>query len=133
MNYRFAMSRGLIAVLVATAFLLADVHGAFAQNTRYWNRSVKAGKELEFQWLNYDEATCKDRGYPGLRIDKAPKLGKFRTVKRKFTQKDGRCKGTRFSVLLVYYVAGRKKGTDTTGFTIQGRDNIIISLKIDVT
>lgn len=123
---------GVAALLLAAVFLLVESHAAFAQSTRYWNRSVAPGKKIEFQWLNYDERTCKDNGYPRLVIDKAPKLGKFRTSKRRFTQQNGSCKGKRFSVLLVNYVAGRKKGTDSAAFTIKGRDNLRINLKISV-
>jgi hypothetical protein len=54
-------------------------------------------------------------------------------VQRKFTPQNGACKGKRFSVLLVYYVAGRKTGQDSTTYVIQGRTNIRINLSIDVT
>ncbi len=123
---------GVAALMLAAVFLLVEVHAAYAQSTRYWNRSVAPGKKIEFQWLNFDERTCKDNGYPRLVVTKAPKLGKFRTKKRKFTQQSGSCKGKRFSVLLVDYVAGRKKGTDNPAFTIAGRDNLRINLKINV-
>lgn len=121
---------GVLALVAA--FILVDVHAAFAQSTRYWNRSVAPGKQIEFQWLNFDERTCKDNGYAKLVIKKKPTLGRFRTVKRKFTQQTGRCKGKRFSVLLVYYVAGRKKGVDRTAYVVRGRDNLDINLKITV-
>lgn len=123
---------GIAALLLAAVFLLVEAHSAFAQSTRYWNRSVAPGKKIEFQWLNYDERTCKDNGYPRLVIDKQPKLGKFRTKKRRFTQQSGSCKGKRFSVLLVDYVAGRRKGTDRPAFTVVGRDNLRINLNISV-
>lgn len=121
-----------LALLVAFVFLLADVHSAAAQSTRYWNRSVAPGKQIEFQWLNSNTNTCKDNGYPKLVVDKKPSLGKFRTVRRKFVQQDGKCKGKRFSVLLVYYVAGRKRGVDNTAFTIAGQNNLKINLKVTV-
>lgn len=132
MTIRNSLFGHLTAVLLALVFVLADAQSASAQSTRYWNRSVDAGKQIEFQWLNFNERTCKDNGYPRLIIDKKPSLGRFRTVKRKFTQQNGACKGKRFSVLLVYYQAGRRKGQDQTAFTISGSDNIRISLKINV-
>ncbi|WP_439119630.1 hypothetical protein [Marivita sp.] len=123
----------ILTLIVATVFLLTETSSAQAQSLRYLNRSVEAGKQIEFQWLNYDERTCTDRGYPKLVIEDAPSLGKFRTVQRKFTPQNGACKGKRFSVLLVYYVAGRKTGQDSTTYVIQGRTNIRINLSIDVT
>lgn len=124
----------LAVLIIASAIILVDVHAAFAQSTRYWSRSVAPGKQIEFQWLNSDERTCKDNGYAKMVVERAPKLGKFRTVRRKFTQQEGRCKGKRFSVLLVYYVAGRRKGTDRANFRIQGgnNNNIRINLTVDV-
>lgn len=119
-------------LFIASVFLLIDIASAYAQETRNWRRSVKRGGEMEFQWLNYDERTCRDRGYPRLIINKAPKLGRYRTVKRKFTQRNGKCKGSELSVLLVYYVAGGKKGRDQTSYTIRGSGNIRINLNMRV-
>lgn len=123
---------GVITVLVAAVFLIVEAMPAQAQSLRYLKRTVEAGKQIEFQWLNYDERTCKDNGYPELVVERAPKLGKYRTSKRKFTQQDGKCKGKRFSVLLVYYVAGRTRGEDSTAYLIRGRNNIRIDLTIQV-
>lgn len=122
----------VVTAVLAFSVVIADTRPADAQSLRYLNRSVDAGKEIEFQWLNYNERTCTDNGYPKLVIEKAPKLGKFRTVRQRFTPQNGPCKGKRFSVLLVYYKAGRKTGTDNTTYVIQGRNNIRIALKIDV-
>lgn len=122
----------LLTLFVAGAFLLVESQSAYAQSLRYWNRSVNAGKQIDFQWLNYDERTCTDRGYPQMVVDKAPSLGRFRTTKRKFTQQNGKCKGQQFSVLLVHYVAGRTRGQDQTTYTIRGRTNIQVNLTIDV-
>lgn len=125
--------RSRVMLLFSAMFLLIlDVQGAFAQGTRYLDRQVQARKEIEFQWLNYDERTCKDRGHPRLIINTPPSLGKFRAVRKTFTQQDGRCKGSKLSVLLVYYVAGRTKGTDRTSFTIRGNTNIRINLDVRV-
>lgn len=125
--------RAILTLLVATAFFLTETHAAQAQSLRYLNRTVEAGKQIEFQWLNYDERTCKDNGYPKLIVEREPSLGKFRTRQQKFTPQNGPCKGKRFSVLLVYYVAGRKAGQDKTSYIIQGRTKIRINLEIDVT
>lgn len=126
------MRHGGTLLFSAMVLFMLDVHGAFAQGTRYWDRRVEAGKEIEFQWLNYDERTCKDRGHPRLIINTPPSLGKFRAVPKTFTQQDGRCKGSKLSVLLVYYVAGRTKGADRTSFTIRGNTNIRINLDVRV-
>ena len=77
--------RAILTLLVATAFFLTETHAAQAQSLRYLNRTVEAGKQIEFQWLNYDERTCKDNGYPKLIVERAPSLGKFRTSQQKFT------------------------------------------------
>ena len=132
MNFMTFKLNSLFAVFLAAAFLLVDSQAASAQSTRYWNRSVAPGKQIEFQWLNSNTNTCKDNGYPKLVINKQPSLGRFRTVKRKFRQQDGKCKGKNFSVLLVYYVAGRKRGVDNAAFTIAGQSNLKINLKITV-
>lgn len=121
-----------LTLCLAISFLLAGMTPANAQSVRYLNRSVEAGKQIEFQWLNFDERTCKDNGYPKLIIEKAPSLGKYRTKKRKFTQQNGKCKGKRFSVLLVYYVAGRRTGKDNSAFVIRGTDNIRINLTTQI-
>lgn len=124
---------GVVATLcIVFAVLLTEARPADAQSLRYWKRTVDAGKQIEFQWLNYDERTCKDNGYPKLVVEKAPKLGKLRTSQRRFTQQDGKCKGSRFSVLLVYYVAGRTRGEDRVTYVIDGRNNIRINLTITV-
>ena len=117
---------------VALAIFLTGIRPADAQSLRYWKRTVDAGKQIEFQWLNYDERTCKDNGYPQLIVEKAPKLGQMRTSKRRFTQQDGKCKGSRFSVLLVYYVAGRTRGQDSVTYVIDGRNNIRINVAITI-
>lgn len=133
MNRHRSLFSIILTLLVATAFFLTETQTAHAQSLRYLSRTVESGKQIEFQWLNYDERTCTDRGYPKLVVEEAPSLGKFRTVRRKFTPQNGPCKGKRFSVLLVYYVAGRRKGQDSTTFVIQGRTNIRIALSITVT
>ncbi|MEM6938745.1 MAG: hypothetical protein AAF943_14850 [Pseudomonadota bacterium] len=118
--------------------LLAGVFGAFcaqsaqAQSTRNWNRSVEAGKEMQFQWTNYDEQTCRDRGHPKFIINTKPTLGYYRAERRKITQQNGRCKGKRFSALMVYYVAGKTKGRDRTSYTIRGAGDIRINLRMRV-
>lgn len=122
----------LAAAFLALTLILAETHAAFAQSTRYWKRSVEAGKQIEFQWSNYDEATCRDNGYARLKINKKPTLGRFRSVRKKVTQRSGACKGKRFSVLYVYYVAGRKKGKDRPAYTIQGGSSTKINLNITV-
>jgi hypothetical protein len=122
----------LAVICLAVVFLIAEVSSAAAQNTRNWDRRVAAGKEMEFQWLNYDERTCKDRGYPRLIINTPPSLGSYRAARRKFTQQSGKCKGKKFSVLLVYYVAGRTKGRDRTSYTIRGHSDIRINLKMRI-
>lgn len=122
----------LTVVWIAAVFLLVTAHSVSAQNTRYLDRRVATGERIEFQWLNYDEKSCKDRGYPRLTINTAPSLGSYRTVRRKFTQQNGRCKGKKLSVLLVYYVAGRTKGRDRTSYTIHGSSDVRINLKIRV-
>lgn len=132
MIFQTPWSRKMIALCLAAAMLTLTALSADAQSLRYLNRTVDAGKQIEFQWLNYDERTCKDNGYPELVVERAPSLGKYRTAKRKFTQQNGKCKGSRFSVLLVYYTAGRTKGPDSTAFLIRGRNNIRINLKIQV-
>ena len=119
------------AFLVAMALILGPTV-ADAQSTRSLNRSVKAGQEVEFQWLNFNDRTCKDNGYPSLIVERKPSLGRFRTVKRQFTQRSGPCKGRKFSVLLVYYVAGRNKGTDRTAFVIDGQNRLRIMLNMQV-
>ena len=119
-------------ILVGLGILAAGSMAAEAQNTRNWSRKVARGGEMEFQWLNYDEQTCKDRGYARLIVNKKPKLGHYRTVKRRFTQQGGRCSGKRLSVLLVYYVAGKKTGRDRTSYTIRGGSDIRINLDMRV-
>ncbi len=119
------------ALLTLGLFILG-VPAAEAQDVRNWNRNVARGTEMEFQWLNYDEQTCKDYGYPRLIVTTPPKLGKFRSVRRKFTQQNGRCAGKRLSVLLVYYQAGNKAGRDRTSYTIAGRGNIAVNLNFRV-
>ena len=52
----------ILTLIVAAVFLLTETSSAQAQSLRYLNRSVEAGKQIEFQWLNYDERTCTDRG-----------------------------------------------------------------------
>ena len=124
--------RFLAVAYLAVIFVLTGSFEAEAQSNRFLNRSVKAGERIEFQWLNFDEAKCRDRGYPKLIVKKKPKLGRYKTVRRKFTQTKGRCKGRRFSVLLVYYVAGRKKGVDKTTYVVSGASNIVINLRVRV-
>lgn len=132
MKPRRSNLRRLTVAGVAVGMFFAAAQGATAQNTRYLDRRVAAGKQMEFQWLNYDERTCKDRGYPKLIVNSKPSLGSYRTKRRKFTQQNGRCKGKKLSVLLVYYVAGRKKGSDRSSFTIRGSSDIRIHLKAQV-
>ena len=122
----------MLSALVAVVLLAASAHSALSQSLRYLNRTVAPGKEIEFQWSNYDGATCRDNGYARLEINTKPKLGEFRAVKRRVTQESGQCKGSRFSVLYVYYVAGRARGTDTASYTIHGGGSIQINLSIDV-
>lgn len=122
----------ILTGFLVPALVLTSSYVAEAQSTRFLSRSVKAGQQIEFQWLNFDERRCKDNGYPRLIIKERPQLGRFRTVRRKFTQTKGKCKGTRFSVLLVYYVAGRKKGRDRTHYVIRGASDINIKLKVRV-
>ncbi|MCX7560281.1 hypothetical protein OS190_11940 [Sulfitobacter sp. F26204] len=132
MKIRNARFNASVVFGLAALLMMTDVHAADAQNTRNWDRRVAVGEEMEFQWLNYDEKTCKDRGYPRLIINTPPKLGSYRAVRRKFTQQNGRCKGKKLSVLLVYYVAGRTKGRDRTSYTIRGHGDIRINLRMRV-
>ncbi|MFY0647312.1 hypothetical protein [Sulfitobacter geojensis] len=120
------------AIWLAALLSIVTVQSVAAQSTRNWDRRVAAGSEMEFQWLNYDEKTCKDRGHPRLIINTPPSLGTYRAERRKFTQRTGRCKGKKLSVLLVYYVAGRTKGRDRTSYTIRGAGDIRINLKMRI-
>ncbi|MGC1504619.1 MAG: hypothetical protein WA782_10820 [Sulfitobacter sp.] len=122
----------IVSFCLAILFLIVDVGSASAQSTRNWSRSVDTGEEMQFQWLNYDEKTCVDRGFARLIINTPPKFGSYRAERRKFTQQNGNCKGKKMSVLLVYYVAGRTKGLDKTSYTIRGSGDIRINLRMRV-
>lgn len=132
MNILTIYNNSIRVVATAVTALAFFAQTADAQSMRNWNRSLPAGEEMEFQWLNYDERTCKDRGYPKLIINTPPSLGSYRAVRRKFTQKNGKCKGSRFSVLLVYYVAGKVKGQDRTSYTIRGASDVRINLRMRI-
>lgn len=132
MTFQLPYFSRFAAAFLVFVLVLGDAHIASAQSTRYWNREVAAGKQIEFQWTNYDGATCRDNGYAKFSVVKKPSLGKFRVVKKRVTQQDGQCKGKRFSTLLISYVAGSKKGTDNTAFAVTGGSRIDINLKIKV-
>lgn len=120
---RFAASLVFAAILAAPAA---------AQDVRNWDRSVERGKEMQFQWLSFDEATCRDNGHPRFVLTSAPKLGRFRTERRAVAPQDGPCAGRRLSVLFVYYRAGQRAGLDETSYTIVGRRPIVVNLRFTV-
>ncbi len=122
----------LAAICLAAVILFANSDGAYAQTIRNWDRRVAVGEEIEFQWLNYDEKTCKDRGHARLIINTPPSKGSYRAVRRMFTQQNGKCTGKEFSVLLVYYVAGQNKGRDRTSYTIRGNGDIRVNLTMRI-
>lgn len=120
------------ALLLACALILADVHSASAQNTRHLTRRVGVGKQIEFTWTNYDARSCRDNGYAKFAITRKPTLGKFRVVRKKTVERRGRCKGKSYRTLLIYYVAGRKKGNDRAAFAVTGGARIETKLNIRV-
>lgn len=103
-----------------------------AQEVRNLDRQVARGAEMEFQWLNMDEAACRDNGPAQLVITRPPRLGRFRTAIRAFTARTGPCAGGRFSTLLVYYRAGAVPGLDETSYTVVGTRQIVVNLRFTV-
>ncbi len=119
-------------VLFAAVALMGASAPIAAQDVRNWDRQVERGREMQFQWLNYDEGTCADRGPARFVLTTAPKLGKFRTQRTTVTPQSGPCAGRRLSVLFVYYVAGQRPGLDETSYTIVGGSPITVNLRFTV-
>jgi hypothetical protein len=118
--------------LACAALVFMAAAPAAAQDVRNWDRQVERGREMQFQWLNYDEATCVDRGPARFVLTTAPKLGTFRTQRSSVTPQSGACAGKRLSVLFVYYRAGQRAGLDETSYTIVGGSPITVNLRFTV-
>jgi hypothetical protein len=108
-----------LGAITAVAGLFATT--AMAQQTRFYTVTAAPGQSVRFDnWLNYDESSCFDRGHPRFAIITAPKLGRLRVERARVTQQSGACAGKRLSVMFVYYVAGRQRGTESFSYSVVG-------------
>lgn len=121
---------GAIAFLAATAPAVAqDINSC---SLFPCERRVATGRTMDFQWLNYDEAGCRDHGHARLVVTQNPTLGRFSSRRSTVTPQSGPCAGRRLSLLLVTYRAGRKPGTDSTAYRIVGQRDINVKLNMVV-
>jgi len=122
---------------VAGAVLALGSEPAKAQDinscaSQYCERRLAAGTTMDFQWLNYDEATCTDRGPPRLVVTAPPRLGRWASRRTAVTQTSGTCAGKKLSLLLVTYTAGRTPGQDKTSFKIVGQKDIVANVNFTI-
>ena len=127
-DLRYAMS-SLLAGLALAAFSGA----AAAQETRNYTGTVLAGQVLQFDhWLNYQESTCKDRGFVAISLRSQPKLGRVTMQRLKVRSSSGACAGVPLSVVNVIYKAGRVPGSDVFGYGVRGAESITVNATVTV-
>jgi hypothetical protein len=108
----------LFSLLAGTLLLTAT---ALGQQVRNYTVSAAPGQSVRFDnWLNYHETTCRDQGHPRFAIISPPRLGRLRVERARVTQQNGPCAGRRMSVLFIYYVAGRRVGSEQFSYSIVG-------------
>lgn len=111
---------------------LLGIHAAMAQEVRNYTGSARPGEEIRFDhWLNYDEATCLDRGFVRIVIRTQPKLGRVRLERTKVHADQGACTKP-LSVVVVLYRAGRAPGTDSFEYAVQGHQAFIVKAVVTV-
>lgn len=105
---------------------------AVAQEVRNYTGSARPGEEIRFDhWLNYDEATCLDRGFVRIAFRTQAKLGRVRLERTKVRTEQGACTKP-LSVVIVLYRAGRMSGVDSFEYTVQGHQTFIVKASVTV-
>lgn len=120
-----------VSRLVLGLAALASVP-ATAQEVRNLDHQVARGASMDFQWLNYDEATCQDRGHVQLLVSTQPRLGRVSIRRVTVTQQTGNCAGQRLSVVILTYTAGRNPGSDALSFTVVGLTQHVVNVRFSV-
>ena len=127
-DFRYAMYP-MLAGFALSAFAGA----ACAQEVRNYTGTVQAGQVLQFDhWLNYQESTCKDRGFVAIAMRSQPKLGRVTVQRLKVRSSSGACAGIPLSVVNVIYKAGRVPGSDVFGYGVRGAESIAVNATVTV-
>jgi hypothetical protein len=119
-------------VLLAAALLAGAATPAAAQDPRVVDREVARGASMQFQWLNFDEIDCRDRGHARIVVTRPPRLGTFRITRSRVRADSGTCAGRPLSVVFVTYRAGRNPGTDDIRYAVIGAARIEVVLRMTV-
>ena len=129
MNDRRCGTGLVLAGLAITVF----AGTACAQELRNYTGSVQVGQVLQFDhWLNYQESSCKDRGFVAISIRSQPKLGRVTLQRIKVRSGSGACAGIPLSVVNVIYRAGRVTGSDVFGYGVRGAESISVNATVTV-
>ena len=118
-------------LLGLTAAMLAG--GVHADETRNYSGGTARGQSFVFDhWLNYDEASCLERGAVRIAVRTQPRLGTVSIRTRNTKSDSGACAGKPFSVVEVVYRAGRTSGEDRFAYTVQGYSRYVINATVTV-
>ena len=129
MNDRRCGTGLVLAGLAITVF----AGTACAQELRNYTGTVQAGQVLQFDhWLNYEDSSCKDRGFVAISMRSQPKLGRVTLQRIKVRSGSGPCAGIPLSVVNVIYKAGRVAGSDVFGYGVRGAESISVNATVTV-
>ena len=118
-------------LLGLTAAMFAG--GVHADETRNYSGGTGTGQSFVFDhWLNYDEASCLERGAVRIAVRTPPRLGTVSIKTRKTKSDSGACAGKPFSVVDVVYRAGQTPGDDRFIYEVQGYSRFFINATVTV-
>jgi hypothetical protein len=80
------------ALVVALAGLVVAAP-ASAQDPRVQDREVRRCGSMQFQWLNFDEIDCRDRGAARIVVTQPPRLGRLQVTRSRVRTDTGNCAG----------------------------------------